>query len=102
MEISWIREKALGVFQLTDHAEEERLDEDISIEDIQAALSRAEMLEDYATRKDVRGEACLVLGKDKNGKPIHLVVACVSKEILRIVTVYIPRPPKWTDERTRK
>ena len=102
MDIVWIHLKAQGVFQLTEHAEEERLDENISIEDIQTALLSAEILEDYSDRKDARGKSCLVLGKDKMGKPLHLVVSCISADILRIVTVYIPRPPKWADAENRR
>jgi hypothetical protein len=39
-------------------------------------------------------------------KPIHVVlgwarVRSQSEPILRMITVYIPRPPKWTDLRTR-
>ena len=102
MEILWIRQKAQGVFQLTDHAEEERIDEDISIDDIQSGAVEAGNLGRLCQSERIRGETCLVLGHAINGNPIHLVVARLSTDSLRVVTVYIPRPPKWVDARTRR
>ncbi|MBI4680343.1 MAG: DUF4258 domain-containing protein [Nitrospirae bacterium] len=41
-----------------------------------------------------RGESCLVAGFTEAGKPIHIV--CGRRgDWLVIITVYIPRPPKF-------
>ncbi len=47
------------------------------------------------TRKDdLRGASCLVVGFTNQGKPIHIVFG-TKNEILVIITVYIPTPPKF-------
>ena len=56
-------------------------------------------LEDYAD--DPRGASCLILGYSR-GRAIHVVCGWTSANILRIITVYLPKPPKWLDDRTRR
>jgi hypothetical protein len=64
---------------------------------------QGEIVEAYP--EDPRGESCLVLGY-AGAKPIHAVLGWArirgeDEDILRIITVYIPQPPKWHDSRTR-
>jgi Domain of unknown function (DUF4258) len=85
------------------HAQQERLEEDLDVTEIEAALMQGEIVEAYP--EDPRGESCLVLGY-AGAKPIHAVLGWASirgedEDILRIITVYIPQPPKWHDPRTR-
>lgn len=91
-----------GRYEVSIHAQQERLDEDLDIIEIEEALVQGEILEDYPN--DPRGESCLVFGY-AGAKPIHIVVGwarkSVSEQILRIITVYIPQLPKWIDPRTR-
>jgi hypothetical protein len=91
-----------GRYEFSIHAQQERLEEDLDVTEIEAALVDGEILEAYPD--DPRGESCLVLGAGT--KSIHVVLgwADVSGEgerILRVITVYIPQPPKWSDPRTR-
>ena len=58
-----------------------------------------EILEDYPD--DPRGPSCLVLGY-VGERPLHIVCGYTPATWIRIITVYIPKPPKWTDERTRR
>ena len=99
MEIGEIEEKIRKEeFEISFHAEKERYAEDITISDLEAAIYNGEILEDYPD--DPRGSSCLVLGYSKN-RPIHIVCGYTPIKWLRIITVYIPKLPKWIDERTR-
>ena len=57
-----------------------------------------EVLEEYV--HDSRGPSCLILGYSK-GRPIHIVCGYTKTGWIRIITVYIPKAPKWIDEKTR-
>ena len=91
-----------GRYEVSIHAQQERLEEDLDVTEIEEALTQGEILEDYPD--DPRGESCLILGY-AGTKPIHTVVGWAQKSpserLLRLITVYIPQPPKWTDPRTR-
>ena len=93
-----------GEYEFSIHAQQERLEEDLDVTEIEAALVQGEILEAYPD--DPRGESCLVLGY-ADVKPIHAVLGWASirgedENILRIITVYIPQPPKWNDPQTRR
>lgn len=92
------RQFKLGKFEISWHAEKERYAEDISIDDIRSAIKSGEILEDYP--QDARGPSCLVLGSSK-GRPIHIVCGYSAKGWIRVITVYLPKVPKWIDKRTR-
>lgn len=85
-------------YEISMHAEKERYAEDINIPDIESAIDTGEVLEYYLN--DPRGESCLILGYTRNC-PIHIVCGYTPAGWLRIITVYMPKPPKWLNERTR-
>ncbi|MCP4405647.1 MAG: DUF4258 domain-containing protein [bacterium] len=86
-------------YEISVHAEKERYAENISISDIETAIASGELLEDYPD--DPRGESCLILGYSE-GRAIHIVCGYTNIRSLRIITVYLPKVPKWIDERTRR
>ena len=99
MEIEEIRENIkYDKYEICFHAEKERYAEEISISDLETVVSCGEILEDYAN--DPRGPSCLILGYSQN-RPIHIVCGYATIKWIRIITVYIPKFPKWADERTR-
>ena len=99
MDIKEIREKAKKEeFVLTFHAHEERQAEAISIEDIKTAFINGEIIEDYP--EDKRGKSCLVLGYS-NVRPIHIVCSKSKIGWIKIITVYVPMPPKWIAPKMR-
>ncbi len=99
MEIEEIREKIkYDKYEISFHAEKERYAEDITISDLEKAISVGEILEDYAN--DLRGRSCLIHGYSRN-RPIHIVCGYTSVKWIRIITVYIPKPPKWINDKTR-
>lgn len=101
-EIQWFVRQSSYEFSV--HAQEERLEDNLDIADIESAiLANAEILEQYPN--DPRGESCLVLCF-AGSVPIHLVLGWAARKrdgskSLRVVTVYVPSPPKWSDPRKR-
>ncbi|MEA1934147.1 MAG: DUF4258 domain-containing protein [Thermodesulfobacteriota bacterium] len=73
-------------YEMFIHADDERLNDELTIEQIEFVLKDCEIIETYSF--DPRGESCLVCGKNSLG---HLF----------IITVYIPTMPKWLNPRTR-
>jgi hypothetical protein len=100
MEIDTIRAKVrLNDYEISFHAEKERYAEDISIEDIETAILSGEILENYPT--DSRGKSCLILGYSEE-RAIHIVCGYTTIKSIRIITVYLPKPPKWINDRKRR
>lgn len=92
-----------GLYEVSIHAQQERLEGDLDIDEIETALLLGEVVEDYPN--DPRGPSCLVGGL-AGAKSIHAVLGWATRKqpiekILRVITVYTPRPPKWRDLRTR-
>jgi len=99
LDIELIKEKTrLNQFILSGHAHKERQEEEIEIKHIKEALLNGEIIENYPN--DPRGPSCLISGFSEN-RPIHLVCGWTKFNWLLIVTVYIPKPPKWVDSKTR-
>jgi hypothetical protein len=88
-----------GNYEISFHAEKERYAEDISLSDIEAAIANGEILEDYLN--DPRGGSCLILGHAA-GRPLHIICGYTSTKSIRVITVYVPKSPKWVDEHTRR
>jgi Domain of unknown function (DUF4258) len=93
-----------GQYEVSFHAQQERLEEDLDLIQIEAAIiEHGELLEEYPN--DPRGKSCLVLGF-VGSRPLHTVLGWTtmkgeSQKMLRLITVYTPTAPKWTDPRTR-
>jgi hypothetical protein len=101
MDIDWIKKRiAEGDYEFSAHAEEERQADKLMIHEIEEAILKGKILENYLD--DTRGESCLVLGYDRIGVPIHVVCGKTKLDKLRVITIYIPTTPSWVDERTRR
>lgn len=92
-----------GRYEVSLHAQQERLEDDLDINEIEAAILSGEVLENYPD--DPRGPSCLISGQAGN-KAVHVVVGWArmrgeENRTLRLITVYIPKAPKWIDSRTR-
>ncbi|PKO22725.1 MAG: hypothetical protein CVU38_07800 [Chloroflexi bacterium HGW-Chloroflexi-1] len=85
-------------FVLSSHADLEAADEEIGIEEIREAILNADMLEHYEDTG--RGESCLLLGF-VNDRPIHVICGWRHESVL-VITVYIPKPPKFINPWTRR
>ncbi len=67
--------------------------------EVEAAIGRGELLEDYP--EDVRGHSCLLLGFGGRGRPVHVVCA-PKEEYLAIITAYLPDPKQWSPDFKRR
>ncbi len=79
------------------HAEIERVADGLTFAQVEEALLKGEIFEDYPDTG--RGESCLVVGFSGD-IPIHVVCGWRGENIV-IITVYIPTPPKFLDPWTR-
>ena len=93
MTINWIVSQVKkSSYILSKHADDERLDDNLMISEIEEAIFSGSILESYPN--DKRGYSCLVVGFTKSGKPLHIVCG-KSRDVLVVITVYIPTPPKF-------
>jgi hypothetical protein len=51
---------------------------------------------------DPRGESCLIVGQGLDYRWIHVLCGNFYEKDLLIITVYIPKLPKWEDPFTRR
>lgn len=86
-------------YEFSLHAEHERENEHILVEELEQSVKSGQLLEDYPD--DPRGHSCLVLGFTEAGRAIHSVWGLLPGGRVRVITVYIPLPPKWVDPGTR-
>lgn len=78
--------------RITIHAQQEMVDEDISLDQVRQALANGHILENYPEHR--RGPCCLVNGSTLTGRPLH-VVCTTAQPVLILITTYEPTPPKW-------
>ena len=68
------------------------VEEDIALDEVLEAVAQGQLLENYPQHR--RGACCLINGLTQNGRSIHIV--CTTEQpTLIIVTVYLPKLPKW-------
>ncbi len=85
---------------VTGHASERYRQRGIRAKDVRRAVENGEIIEQYP--EDYPFPSCLILGRDENGKALHV---CMSDEgsACRIITAYYPGVEKWeADNKTRK
>lgn len=92
-----------GRYEFTIHAQRERLADDLDVVEVEEAIEKGELLEEYSD--DPRGWSCLILGY-AGDRPVHIVLGWARSRhregrVLRVITVYIPKPPRWRDSSTR-
>jgi hypothetical protein len=90
---------AAGAYRVTQHTQQEMVEEEISLDEVLEAIRRGEILEHYPEHR--RGACGLVHGLTRNGRPLH-IVCTTAQPLLILITVYEPRPPKWITPRERR
>lgn len=89
-----------GRVRITDHADEEAVDDGLSFDEIYFSVLHGEIIEHYPNDKPY--PSCLVMGKNFAGEPIHSVWAYNSANAWAVViTVYRPEPTRWLDWKVR-
>ncbi len=79
------------------HAEIERRADELTFAQVEEALLSGEILEQYPDTG--RGESCLIVGF-AGDVPVHVVCGWRGEKV-SLITVYVPRPPKFIDPWTR-
>lgn len=90
---------ATEALRVTQHAQEEMDAEDISLDEVLAAIADGHIIEDYPTHR--RGACCLIFGTTPAHRPLH-IVCTTDRPVLIIITVYEPLPPKWVTPTERR
>jgi hypothetical protein len=92
-------QSAAEQLRITAHAQQEMVEEDITLDEVLQSIVAACILEDYPEHQ--RGPCCLLFGKTQAGRPLH-IVCTTAQPVLIIITVYEPRPPRWVTPTQRR
>ena len=87
-----------NLFLVSTHTKNVRQNQ-LIIDDIKTAILGGEIIESYP--EDKRGESCLISGYS-NVRPIHVICGKSKIGWLKVITVYIPKQPKWVTPKQRE
>jgi hypothetical protein len=85
--------------RITQHAQQEMVEEKITLEEVLEAIRTGQILENYPGHR--RGACCLVNGLTENRRPLH-IVCTTAQPVLIIITAYEPKSPKWVTPSQRR
>jgi hypothetical protein len=99
--IEEIREKIEAEqFEFSKHAVDQSIIRRITVQEVREILNNGEVIEDYP--EDKYGPSCLILGRTRAGRPLHLQCSYPSRPLTKIITLYEPDPDLWIDFRIRR
>ena len=86
------RQAATENVRITQHAHQEMVEEEITLNELLEAIVSGQVLENYPEHR--RGACCLVNGTTNQGRPLH-IVCTTALPVLIIITAYEPKTPMW-------
>ena len=89
-----------GRYEYSQHATDQSIIRNISIEEVRDAVATRELIETYP--EDKFGPSCLVLGFTTANRPLHIHCSYPSRAIIKLITVYEPDPTRWIDFKVRR
>lgn len=99
--IEEIRAKILsGQFEFAQHAVDQSILRRIAVQEVREAMATGEIIESYP--QDKYGPSCLIFGRTKEGRPLHVQCSSPARLILKIITLYQPDETQWIDFKARK
>ena len=85
---------------ITQHSRKRMAERGIALADVRNAVENGEIIEQYPD--DFPFPSCLIFGKAKDSKALH-VVASVNEDMIYLITAYHPDAESWeADMKTRK
>ncbi len=69
--------------RVTQHAQQEMVEEDITLDEVIEAIGKGQILENYPKHR--RGACCLLNGLTQKGRPLHIVYARQHDEYLSLL-----------------
>ena len=84
-----------GDVRISEHGYDELSDDGLSVREIIAGISEAQIVEEYPDFP--KGPCILLLQKDSSGRPVHVVWGIPKgyKNPVVLVTAYRPNPELW-------
>jgi hypothetical protein len=99
--IEEIREKIdAEQFEFSKHAVDQSILRRITVQEIREIFGDADVIEDYP--EDKYGPSCLILGRARAGRPLHVQCSYPSRPLIKIITLYEPDPDLWIDFKIRR
>jgi len=87
--------------KITEHADEEATNDELTFEEIFFSVMQGEIIENYSDDKPY--PSCLVYGNTFNSQPVHSVWAYnPENEWVVLITVYRPDKDLWINWKERK
>ena len=99
--IEELRQKvARGELEYSLHAVRHMVARGIAPREVAQAILAGEVIEDYP--QDKYGPSCLVLGRTRAGRALHVQCSYPGRPLVKIITTYEPNPAQWDETLKRR
>lgn len=99
MTIAEIKDKILkGEYRFSEHAIKRMIKRFIERFEVEESIINGEIIEEYPD--DKYSPSCLIYGKSKNGRDLHVQVSLPPKVV--VITTYEPDSSEWIDCKIRR